>query len=120
MKWLACIALISCAPPVLVAPSSLPALRVDGSLVGPVLSREAAQIVVAKRATERADFERKLLDLWADYKTSQAELKAANERAENAAWWAHWGPMLLGIGIPSVAVLSIAGGLLLGGRFNAR
>jgi hypothetical protein len=78
--------LCSCAQ----APASLPFVRIDRSLSGPVCSREAAEALLQRRTLERAAWEQKILDC-------QERANVSEARAERAQWWERNAPWLIAV-----------------------
>lgn len=118
MKAVAFLLLCSCAPAALEAPSSLPFLRIDPELEGPVLSREAAEIVAERRANDRIAANHALLDEQIRSEYFKAEIKDLKETADKNKWWASWGPVVLVIAIPIVGAAALVTGIVVGGRIQ--
>lgn len=99
MKAIALILLCSCAA----QPASLPYVRVDPSLRGAIVSREAAETIVELRIRERAALEQKVDD--ANQRTEVAEA-----REKHNSWMADNWPWIVSIVGVVAAGLGFAGG----------
>ena len=95
MKFIALLLLVACAPAVTAIPSSLPYVRIDPALSGAVISREAAIVIAARRAEDKARLAKANIDAEAKQLATEYERDEANKRAENHTWWADYGPILL-------------------------
>ena len=82
MKSIVLVLLVACAP----APASLPAVRIDRSLFGAVVSREAAETIVANMKRRDGEWEKQLIDEQEKRQASEARERAAVWWKENAAW----------------------------------
>lgn len=101
MRVLAIIAAacFACSP----APASLPWVSVDRTLRGAVCSRDAAIAIAQKRAEERGEWEKRMVDCG-----EQRELSEA--RAKRAQWWQVNAPWMIGgTGIVAIVVGFVAG-----------
>ncbi len=87
MKLAALLVLVTACAPV---PASLPWVRIDRALEGSVCSREAAQAIVQRRAEERAEWKKQLIDC--GERVDIAEAKAAR-----AQWWERNAPWLIAV-----------------------
>jgi hypothetical protein len=92
VKAVAFLLLCSCAQ--VVAPASLPYVRIDRSLPGAVCSREAAEALAARREMDRGEAAKKLAECNGRAVLAGKLYDAANKRAEANAWWGTWGGML--------------------------
>lgn len=86
MKAVALLLLVACAP----APASLPFVRVDRSLKGAVVSREAAEAIAARLKRRDYEWEQKLIK-------AEAQRDKSDERARVGQWWKDNGPWLVGV-----------------------
>lgn len=94
MRWIAAILLSSCAPVAVAIPSSLPFVRLDPSLSGAVISREAAIVVATKREQDRAACDSKIIDCATTALVLTHERDVAQKLAATNGWWRVWGPVL--------------------------
>lgn len=95
MRAIAFIVFCSCAP--VVAPSSLPFVTIDRSLNGAICSREAAEVIVAKRIEALGNCTRALLDERTNTALAAAQRDEYKRIAASNSFWAQWGlPLLLG------------------------
>jgi len=85
-------------------PSSLPSLVVDESLQGPVLSVEAARIVLKQRARAKADSDKRATESDKQIRVLTMQRDGAERDAHRNAFWGMWGP--------TIAVSSGVGGAL--------
>jgi len=95
VKALAALLLCSCAHVQMAIPASLPMVRVDPTLSGAVISREAAVALLSKRETERAEAAKKTVDLMAKAKVLEANLETETKRANEHSWWSVYGAPLV-------------------------
>ncbi len=95
--------LSACAP----AASSLPSVRIDRSLSGAVVSREAAETIAVLRERERGWWAKQLED-------ERERVKTAQARENAAAWWRDNAPWV----VIGASVLGIAGGFVLGSQIG--
>ena len=109
MRAIAFIVLCSCAAPAS-APSSIPWVRVDRSLHGPVCSREAAEAMAMRREVDRLKFERLMIDCEARGDIARADSAESKRRADKNAWWGMYGGLLLMVGIIGGLASGFAGG----------
>lgn len=118
MRAAALVVLASCAaaptrPP---APASAPVvlkLRIDPSLEGNVLSRKAAEQVLAQRIDMKARHEAELADLGAELRIAQMTALEQSKRANRYAWWGTWGPVVVGAGAAGAFGLGVLLAMLL-------
>ncbi len=96
--------ILACAP----APASIPWVRIDRSLSGPVMSREAAEAIDAYRTRDRAACAKQVIDC-----TARAE--ASDVKAQRGAWWEQNGPIVVGASSAAAFLLGILLGTLLPG-----
>lgn len=86
-------------------PSSLPSLVVDESLAGPVLSVEAARVVLKQRANAKAAAETAAAESEKKIRVLTMQRDGAERFAHRNAFWGMWGP--------TIAVSSGVGGAVL-------
>jgi hypothetical protein len=110
VKWIALLLLCSCAPAVTAIPSSLPYVRVDATLPGAVMSRDAAIVVVSKRIDDKKTCDARVTDC--ETRTRQAEYERDQDRkiAKRHAFWGEWGPTVLLTAIVSALAAGFAAG----------
>lgn len=102
MRAIALSLLVACAP----LPASLPAVRIDRSLSGAVVSREAAETIAALRERERGGWAKQLVD-------EQQKTKSAETRERAAAWWRDNAPwVIIVIGVAAFSAGAAAGSQL--------
>jgi hypothetical protein len=94
VRALALALLCSCAAP-LAQPSSLPRVRVDRSLSGPVCSREALETITTLRIRERTQFSTELNACVEEKKVAKSNEAHADKRADASEWWARYGPAVV-------------------------
>lgn len=94
MKVVAMLLLCSCAPVVTAIPASLPLVTIDETLQGPLMSREAAEVIAQRRALERAKWAKEVVDLTALKTIAESNLELETNRANSATWWPVYGPIL--------------------------
>lgn len=83
MKLTALLVLLAaCAP----APASLPSVRIDRSLSGAVVSREAAEVIAVLRERERGGWAKQNADEQRKTQTAEANERAARWWKDNAVW----------------------------------
>ncbi len=98
MKVIALLLLCSCSHVATEIPASLPFVLIDESLMGPVMSREASEIVATRRRLERAKWSKWAEDLKAQAKTAEMQRDEEKRRADAHTWWAiYGGPLALGL-----------------------
>jgi hypothetical protein len=81
---IALVLLAACAP---VQSSSLPFVRIDRSLSGPVCSREALESSGLLRARERGEWRGRLVSCEGSAQLSGVQLEQAQQRLAEAIWW---------------------------------
>lgn len=111
MRVVALLLLCSCAPVATTIPSSLPYVRLDPSLTGAVISREAAIAVASRRIDDKAKCDIRVSDCQTRLQSAEQALAEQTKRADSAVWWRVWGPGLV-TGTSSAAIVAI--GVLLG------
>ena len=112
MRILALTCLCSCAPVVTAIPSSLQYVRVDDTLAGAVVSREAAIAILSRQELKAAQCRAREIDCEARVQTQRdSETKRANENA----WWSVYGPGLFGGGVAVSFIIGGVVGVLFGG-----
>jgi hypothetical protein len=108
VKAVAFLLLCSCAQ--VVAPASLPYVRIDRSLPGAVCSREAAEALAARREMDRGEAAKKLVECNGRAVLAGKLYEAANKRAEANAWWGTWGWVVALV----TGTVAGAGGIVIG------
>ncbi len=104
MKALALALLCACSGPA-AAPASLPWVRIDRTLSGPVCSREAAEVIAARREIERGYAAVALIACEARHAKTARELKEALKDVDVGRWWRMYGiPIVIGAAAVSAAV----------------
>jgi hypothetical protein len=106
VRFVAFVVLASCAP--VVAPASLPLLKIDPSLKGAVLSREAAEAVATKRLQYEAWCDQRVTDCETTNKILRRDRDEQRARADRHVWWSTYGPGLLGGGIAASFLAGVA------------
>ena len=97
MKALAALLLCSCAPVLTEIPASLPLVTIDTTLRGPVISREAAELIARRREMERARWATEAIDQAAKTKVAEMQRDEETKRANAHTWWAvYGGPLAIG------------------------
>lgn len=104
MRAILFLLMCSCAQSVSAEPSSLPWVRIDPTLQGPVMSREAAEVVALKRLSDRHEAEKRAIACEADERMFAAETLHYKQIAERNKFWGTWGPTIAIISVP-VAIL---------------
>lgn len=97
--------LTACAP----LPASLPWVRIDRSLSGAVVSREAAEAWAAQRKRDNAEHAKQLVD-----ERERADASEARERA--ASWWRDNAPWV----VTGSGLVGILLGVVLGSQIRPR
>jgi len=92
VKWIALALLTCCAPAVTAIPSSLPHVRVDETLPGAVMSKDAAIVIVSKRIDEKTKCDARVTDCETRALTAEHGRDEAVKLAQQHAWWGTWGP----------------------------
>lgn len=115
MRILALICLCSCAPVVTAIPSSLPYVRVDDTLAGAVVSREAAIAILSRQELKAAQCRAREIDCEARVRTMQTQRDSETKRANENAWWSIYGPGLFGGGVAVSFIVGGVVGVLFGG-----
>jgi hypothetical protein len=104
VRALALVLLCACTGPA-AAPASLPWVRIDRTLSGPVCSREAAEVIAARREIERGQAAVKLIGCEAKNARTERERDAAGKEASSGRWWRTYGiPVIIGAAAISAAV----------------
>lgn len=112
--------LCSCATAARVTPSSLPYVRVDTSLPGAVMSREAAIVMTVKRAKALAECSVRIADCKAAREIAEAAARDMLEYAQAVSWWHTYGPgFVVGVGVGGLVFGALLG-VLFGGLIHAR
>ena len=114
MRVIALLLIASCAPAVTAIPSSLPYVRVDESLPGAVVSRDAAIAILSRQEHAKAQCNAKVIDCEARVKLMQNQRDSELRRADANAWWSVHGPGLFGAGVGVSVVIGVVVGLLFG------
>jgi hypothetical protein len=105
IKYVVFFVIAACAP----APASLPWVRIDRSLQGAVVSREAAEAWVAQRKRDDGKHAKELED-------EKERTRTAQVLKDSAVWWRDNGPMVGAGG----TVLGIIIGVVLGSQIRWR
>ena len=118
MRVVALLLLCSCAPVAVATPipSSLPYVRLDESLPGAVVSREAAVAILMRQERAKAACKAQAIECEARAEIARLALAEQTMRANKAAWWSTWGPVLLLSGILGSLAAGFGVGFAAGGR----
>lgn len=100
MRCAAFVLLCSCAA----GPSSIPYVRIDRSLTGPVMSREAAEAIDAYRTRERAGYAKELVD-------EREKRKRAEAIERDAKWWRENWPWVVFGGVAAGFAVGFGAGI---------
>jgi hypothetical protein len=90
-------------------------VRVDESLTGAVVSRDAAIAILSKREQARAECNAKVIGCEARAKVLTSQRDSEIKRADENAWWAIHGPGLFGAGVGVSVIVGVVVGVLFGG-----
>jgi len=99
--------LASCAN---MSPASLPFVRIDPSLTGAVVSRDAAIAIAAKRADDRAKCAAEQIDCDARALMLKQALAEQSSVAQKNLWWGTYGGLLVLGGILTGLAAGFAAG----------
>lgn len=110
MKVVAAMLLISCAPVATSAPASLPYVRIERTLSGPVCSREAAETIAILRSREREAAVKDMISCQGETKSAMAVAEQQTKRASVNAWWGTWGGVFLFLGVLTGLAAGFGGG----------